>query len=67
MMFLENNFADGYENRPQDQDIQNLTNTLNFLLDEDVPVSEVQVFVNQMPENSASKLKHSEGGGAFGR
>ena len=50
--------------RPQKQDITDLTETLNLLLDEDLPASEVQVFVNHMPQTPA---KHSEGGGAFGR
>ena len=52
--------------RPQDQkqELTDLTETLNLLLDEDLPASEVQVFVNHMPQTPA---KHSEGGGAFGR
>ena len=50
--------------RPQKQELTDLTETLNLLLDEDLPASEVQVFVNHMPQTPA---KHSEGGGAFGR
>lgn len=54
-MFLEDNFAEGYEN---------LKATLDMIFDQDFSTSEVETFVK---EESGRKRPYSSQGGAFGR
>ncbi len=74
MMYLEDNFAEGFENRPDnnatENHLSNVTDMLNLILGSDAETSvtneQVEEFVQQMPSNG-DRVRRATSGGAFGR
>ena len=69
-IYLENNFADGFENRPQTMqkmDLTAVTHTMNLIFDQNMSESEVENVVKNTIPDAERKANLTTGRGAYGR